>query len=166
MHQAELDRNIRYARLVYSIASMLPGYSFLVPVLQYQSLPEKWVDNKVISPWGLFEHCEDTVGKIPVGWRNNQEIQSRCDEVWYTVDLPFTPPKYTKKISIRNISLLTKDQEIVDFIADFTTFPCTSNGGTGGPAVIDLVSTVLDAHLKGQRGDEIIFKHLQDDTEA
>lgn len=158
---SELERNHRYAQLVTSVASMIPGYTIVTPFLQSQGLPSPWVTNKTVSPWGVFAHSRDEVNKSPRGWRNTSAIEQKADTVWYGVDIPCLPnPKIGTCVSIANIDLLTDDQEIIDFIEEITSLsnPVLNQVDI---QVIDLVSTVLDCHLKGYSGrHNIVFKYL------
>jgi hypothetical protein len=156
----ELEINYRYAQLVTSVASMIPGYTIVTPFIQSQGLPSPWVTNKTVSPWGVFAHSRDEINKSPRGWRNTAIIEQKADAVWYGVDIPCLPNPKAICVSIANIDLLTDDQEIIDFVEEITSLsnPVLNQGDT---PVIDLVSTVLDCHLKGYSGrHNIVFKYL------
>ena len=156
----ELEWNYRYAQLVTSVASLIPGYNIVTPFLQSQGLPSPWVTNKIISPWGMFAHSRDEVNKSPRGWRNTSSIEHKADFVWYGVDMPCLPPKTGVCVSIANIDLLTDDQEIIDFVEEITSLSNPVLNQVDTP-VIDLVSTALDCHLKGYSGrHNIVFKYL------
>jgi hypothetical protein len=166
--QEEFDRNIRYARLVTSVANMIPGYTIVTPLLQHQSLPdEAWVTNPFISPWARFQHCADGPHKLQKGWRNNSTFQVKADQLWFTVDIPgVKASKVEKKVSVANIHLLTDDTEIIDFIQSLTkesTPELLSEEGKKerGGGVIDLCTTVLHCHEKGYTGEhQVVFNYL------
>lgn len=169
--QEEFDRNIRYARIVTSVANMIPGYTIVTPLLQYEALPdEPWVTNPKISPWARFQHCADGPYKVQKGWRNNSTFQVKADQVWYTVDVPgVTAPKLGKKVSLARIELLTEDAELIDFIGGLTSESTPQlnyihGEGPGGSivgGVIDLCTTVLHCHEKGYTGEhQVVFSYL------
>jgi hypothetical protein len=168
--QEEFDRNIRYAKLVTSVANMIPGYTIVTPLLQHQSLPdEAWVTNPFIAPWARFQHCADGPRKLQKGWRNNSTFQVKADQIWYTVDIPgVKASKVEKKVSVANIHLLTDDTEIIDFVQSLTkestpqlNYIHGEGGGIVGGGVIDLCTTVLHCHEKGYTGEhQVVFSYL------
>lgn len=150
-----LNDHVKYARLVYSIASMLQGYEIYVPALLYSSLPDKWVKNPLITKDALYKHHKEDTKNEDYGWRSSGGLEAKADEVWYTMDLPFTPrfhPK-NKYVSIVNIHKLTEDEEKVEFIDRIT------KGKSYQPFTIDLVDTVLASQNK-----EVKFRTLEHNT--